>query len=97
MVTRDELEMVWAKNVVRAPSELGLTSQEQYNTHTQCGESEEDGTLSLNREAHGSRRVTFALWTEEGTGAEADEGRTKATVTKSEHSLHYMEEASMAK
>jgi hypothetical protein len=88
--------MVLANNVVRAPSDVGPVSQEQHKTRTPGEGSEEDGTLSLSRQAQGSRRVTFALWTE-GTGTEADEGHTKATVTRSERSLQYMEETSMAK
>ena len=95
-MTRDEQEMALAKNVVRSPSELGPVSQEQHNTRTPGEGSEEDGTLSLSRQAQGSRRVTFALWTE-GTGTETEEGRTRVTVTKSERSLQYMEEASMDK
>jgi hypothetical protein len=85
MVTRDEEEMTLANNVARAPSDLGSDSQEQYNIRTQGVGSEEDGTLSLSRQAQGSRRVTFALCVED-TGTEADEGHTKATVTKSERS-----------
>ena len=88
--------MALANNVARAPCDQGSDSQDQYNTLTQDAGLEEDGTLSLSRQTQGSRRVTFALWVE-GTGTEADEGRTKATVTKSERSLQYMEDASAVK
>jgi hypothetical protein len=70
--------------------------QEQDNAHTKSVGPEEDGTLSPRRQTQGSLRVTFALWVED-TGSEADEGRTKATVTRSERSLQCMEDASMAK
>jgi hypothetical protein len=88
--------MVVSKNFVRAPSDVGPVSQEQHNTRTHGEGSEEDGTLSLSRQVQGSRRVTFPLWME-GVGTESEEGHTKAKVTRSERSLQYMEEASMAK
>ena len=87
---------VLAKDMVRAPSDVGPVPQEQHDTRALGEGVEEDGTPSQSRRAQGSRRVTFALW-EEGAGTEADEGCTKAMVTRSERSLQYMEEASMAK
>ncbi len=96
MVPRDEQERALVENVVRAPYESRPVSQEQYKTDTQGEGSEEDGTLPPRRQVQGSRRVTFTLWAE-GTGTEADEGHTKAMMTKSELSLQYMEESSMAK
>ena len=96
IVPRDERERALAENVARSPCETGPVSQEQYQTGTQGEGPEEDRTPSPSRLAQGSRRVTFTLWAED-TGTEADEGRTKAMVTKSERSLQYMEEASMAK
>jgi hypothetical protein len=92
MVSRDEQD----RALTRAPYEAGPVSQEQCKTGTRGEGSGEDGTSSLSRLAQGSHRVTFTLWTE-GTGSEANEGCTKAMMTKSERSLQYMEEASMAK
>jgi hypothetical protein len=92
MVSRDEQE----RALTRAPDDVGPVSQEQCKTSTRGEGSGEDGTSSLSRLAQGSSRVTFTLWTE-GEGSEANEGYTKAMMKKSERSLQYMEEASMAK
>jgi hypothetical protein len=70
--------------------------EEKSRVNTKGEGSEEDGTPSSSRLSQDSHRVTFTLWSE-GTGTEADEGLTKAMMTKSERSLQYMEEASMAK
>ena len=75
-VTRDEQEMTLENNVVRTSGDQGSDSQEHHNMRTQDTGLEEDGTLSLSRKTQGSRRVTFTSWVE-GTGTEADEGRTK--------------------
>jgi hypothetical protein len=96
MVSRDEQERALVENMTRAPYEAGPVSQEQCRTGTRGERSEEDGTPPLSRLAQGSHRVTFTLWTE-GTGTEANEGCTKAMMTKSARSLQYMEETSMAK
>jgi hypothetical protein len=85
MVSRDEQEMVSAKEVVRAPPDAGPVPQEQDDTRALGEGVEEDGTPSPSRQAQGSRRVTFALW-EEGAETEAYVARTKAMATRSERS-----------